>query len=96
MGKVEVVIQFYRDLDLPRLNPAMLPITYLGEISHVWVVLKKEGDSLEQCGLVPYLVPGRKLIFSENPYCRAWLYRASLSIQALFFPAAVSKMIIIS
>ncbi|MCU7907348.1 MAG: hypothetical protein KZQ71_00730, partial [Candidatus Thiodiazotropha sp. (ex Lucinoma aequizonata)] len=30
-----------------------------------------------------YLVPGRKLIFSENPYCRAWLYRASLSIQAL-------------
>ncbi|MCU7889013.1 MAG: hypothetical protein KZQ59_12920, partial [Candidatus Thiodiazotropha sp. (ex Lucinoma aequizonata)] len=30
-----------------------------------------------------YIVPGRKLIFSENPYCRVWLYRASLSIQAL-------------
>ncbi|MCU7910530.1 MAG: hypothetical protein KZQ71_19535 [Candidatus Thiodiazotropha sp. (ex Lucinoma aequizonata)] len=42
MGKVEVVIQFYRDSDLPRLNPAILPITYLGEISHVWVTLKKE------------------------------------------------------
>ncbi|MCU7911802.1 MAG: hypothetical protein KZQ63_06790, partial [Candidatus Thiodiazotropha sp. (ex Lucinoma aequizonata)] len=36
-------------------------------------------------------MPVRKLIFSENPYCRAWLYRASLSIQALFFPAAASN-----
>ncbi|MCU7881995.1 MAG: thioredoxin fold domain-containing protein [Candidatus Thiodiazotropha sp. (ex Lucinoma aequizonata)] len=51
---------------------------------------------LNQVEVQDYIVPGRKLIFSENPYCRTWLYRASLSIQALFFPATASKMIIIS
>ncbi len=56
MGKVEVVIQFCRDPDLSRFNPAMFPVTRLGEISHTGSAVKIEGDSLKQYGL-GFLLP---------------------------------------
>ena len=52
MGKVEVVIQFCRDPDLARLNPAMFPVPCLGEISRIGIALKIQGDRLEQTRLV--------------------------------------------
>ena len=54
MGKVEVVIQFCRDPDISRLNPAMFPVTRLGKISRTGMALKMEGDRLKQCGLVSF------------------------------------------